>query len=218
MSAPSLHAPAAPREPNPEFAMVASLDRLGPVARALEARGMSAQVVSNSAEARDAAREWIPAGSRVFTATSRTLDLTGIAADVNSSGRYDALRPKMVQLDRRTQSRAIRELVAAPEYVVGSVHSITEGGEVVIASATGSQLAQYAFAADHVLWVVGAQKITADLETAFRRVREYSLPLEDARAREAYGVGSVIAKWLVVDREPRPGRTRVILVAENLGF
>lgn len=45
-----------------------------------------------------------------------------------------------------------------------------------------------------------------------------SSPLEDLRAREAYGIGSGINKVLIVNREVVPGRITVILVKEKLGF
>jgi hypothetical protein len=98
------------------------------------------------------------------------------------------------------------------------VHAVTEQGQVIVASMTGSQVGPYASGAGTVIWVVGAQKIVRDLEEGLRRVREYSYPMEDARAREAYGIGSGINKLLIVNREVVPGRISVILVKEKLGF
>jgi hypothetical protein len=89
---------------------------------------------------------------------------------------------------------------------------------VLIASATGSQLGPYAYGAGKLVWVVGAQKIVPSLEEGFRRIREYSLPLEDARARQVYGMQSFVGKLLVVSREAQPGRITVVIVKENLGF
>jgi hypothetical protein len=107
---------------------------------------------------------------------------------------------------------------ARPDVVVGSVHAVTEEGEVVIASATGSQLGPYASGAGTVIWVVGSQKIVPDLDEGLRRVREYVLPLEDRRTREIYGGPAFIGKLMIVSREQRPGRIVVILVRELLGF
>jgi acyl-CoA hydrolase len=112
----------------------------------------------------------------------------------------------------------MRRLAASPDYAVGSVHAVTEHGEVVVASASGSQLAPYASGAGAVIWVVGSQKIVPDLDAAFKRVNEYSFPREDQRAREAYGIGSGVNKLLVVNREFVPGRITVILVRQELGF
>jgi YkgG family uncharacterized protein len=70
---------------------------------------------------------------------------------------------------------------------LGSVHAITRDGALFIASASGSQLASYVWGAASVIFVVGAQKLVPDAETARRRIFEHSLKLEDARAYAAYG-------------------------------
>jgi hypothetical protein len=125
---------------------------------------------------------------------------------------------KLAELDPKTQGRERTILGAAPEYMVGSVHAITEGGSVVIASNTGSQLPGYASGASHVIWVVGGQKIVSDLDEAIKRIYEYTYPLEDLRAQEAYGINSNVSKLLIVNKEVIPHRIKVILVKENLGY
>ncbi|HNH27502.1 MAG TPA: LUD domain-containing protein, partial [Anaerolineales bacterium] len=109
------------------------------------------------------------------------------------------------------------KLRTIPDYIVGSVHAITEAGEVLTASGTGSQISSYAYGAGKVIWVVGTQKIVSDLNEGFRRIKEYSHPLEDARMQEAYGVNSSLNKILVLSRD-MPGRITIVLVKEELGF
>lgn len=89
---------------------------------------------------------------------------------------------------------------------------------MVAASATGSQLASYAAGARTAIWVVGAQKVVPDLDTALRRIRTYSLPRESQRAQEAYGFPSMIGKILIFEREALPDRGTVILLREAIGF
>ena len=107
--------------------------------------------------------------------------------------------------------------MASPEYVIGSVHAITHQGQVLIASGSGSQLAGYAFGASHVIWVVGAQKIVSNLDEGFRRIWEYSYPLENERMQALYGTGSFPAKILSIEMD-MPGRISILLVKEVLGF
>ncbi len=103
--------------------------------------------------------------------------------------------------------------------MVGSVHAVTENGQVVVASNTGSQLPAYAYGSQNVIWVVGTQKIVSDLDAAFNRINEYVLPLEADRARKAYGVeGSNVSKLLILNKEINPNRIKLIFVNENLGF
>jgi len=153
----------------------------------------------------------------VHNPPSRTLEQIGVAADIENSVAFHASRPRLHALDRKTQQGEIRRLAASPDVVVGSVHAITEQGQVLVASASGSQLGAAAFGAGTVIWVAGTQKLVPTLEEGLRRIREYSYPLEDARARQVYGQPSAINKILVVNGE-RPGRITVVLVKEQLGF
>jgi len=193
--------------------------RVATTARNLEANGFHTIVVSSREEARKAVEGLLPEGAEVFNATSATLDEIGIARLIEESGRYRAIRPKLLALRTEGKKAEQRRLASSPDYVVGSVHAITEKGQVVVASGSGSQLAPYAYGAGNVIWVVGTQKIVGDLDEAFDRIYSYTLPKESARVREVYGIpGSFVAKLLVVNREGEPGRVTVVLVNERLGF
>jgi hypothetical protein len=216
MSSTTLERPISKAEAS--WAAVATEAQIETTVAALRGHGFDAQVVDDEAAARDAVFALIPDGSEVHEASSTTLDQIGVTAEVNSSGRYGAVRPRVFSMDRATQAAEIRKLMSAPEYMLGSVHAVTQTGSLVTASMSGSQLGPYASGAGKVILVAGANKIVPDLDAAFRRVEEHSLPLEDARAREAYGMGSSINKLLVMNAEITPGRTTVILVRESLGF
>ena len=204
--------------PKPEFAVLASDQRIDAAAQALEHNGIRALVVDTGQEARLRVRELLADGAEVFNNTSRTLESIGVAEDIERSGRYQATRLRLYQMDREMQGREMRVLAAAPEYVVGSVHAVTDGGSLLIASASGSQLGPLVSGAAHVILVIGGQKIVADLETGLRRIREYSYPLEDERARRVYGVPSGVNNVLIINRVLVPQRVTAILVKEKLGF
>ena len=201
-----------------EFSKLASLATILAVAEALEGRGINAAVADSGEAARSAVQALLPVGAEVFNNTSRTLEVIGVAEDIERSGLYQPLRPRLYQMDREMQGREMRQLAAAPDWVVGSVHALTEDGALVIASASGSQLGPVVSGAGHVILVVGGQKIVPDLESAVRRIYEYCLPLEDLRARQAYGVPSGVHNVLIVNRSIVPGRITAILVNESLGF
>ncbi len=188
------------------------------MANALERNGIICTVVDSADEARKAVRSKLPVGAEVYNNTSRTLEISGIAEDIERSGQYQPLRPRLYQMDRQMQVREMRQLSASPDWVVGSVHALTEEGSLLIASASGSQLGPIVSGAGHVVFVVGSQKIVPDFNTALRRIYEYSFPLEDRRAREAYGVPSAVNNVLVINKAVVPGRITAILVNEPLGF
>ena len=193
-------------------------DRLERATAALTAHGFTVETLDGVAAARARLTDLIPAGASVFTGASETLRLSGIEADINASGRYDAIRPRVLAMDRATEADAIRRLLASPDVAVGSVHAVTETGSLVIASGSGSQLPGYAGGAARAIWIVGAQKIVPDLETALRRVEEHCLPLESARTQAAYGSPSAINRLLVLNAELHPGRGVVLLLREAIGF
>ena len=120
-------------------------------------------------------------------------------------------------MDRNTQAREMRKLVAAPDFEIGSVHALTEEGQLVEASATGSQMGPYSASSGHLILVVGSQKIVPDLDTALQRIKEHVMPYEDARLREQMGVGTKIARILIIERDYVPGHTTVILVKQPVG-
>src|SRR5439155_27095426 len=158
-------APGAPPIPNPEFGVPASDERIAAAAEALGRNGLSALVVDTGEEARLRVHELLPDRAEVFNNTSRTLESIGIAEDIERSGRYQAIRLRLYQMDREMQRREMRVLASAPQYVVGSVHAVTDDGSILIASASGSQLGPLVSGAAHVILVVGGQNIVADLET-----------------------------------------------------
>ncbi|HTW01633.1 MAG TPA: LUD domain-containing protein [Streptosporangiaceae bacterium] len=201
-----------------EFTDAASAERLGRAAAELRAHGFGAEVLDDAAAARARVRELVPEGVSVLTGASETLRLSGIDEDINGSGRYDAIRPRILAIDRATGGDEIRRLVASPEFVVNSVAAVTETGSLVLASGSGSQIPANAGGAARAVWVVGAQKVVPDLSTALRRVEEHALPLESARAQAVYGMPSAINRLLVLNADPHPGRGTVLLLREAIGY
>lgn len=213
---PSVGAPSS--EAKDQFSRPASMQQLRAVSEAFESNGIVASLVGSGEEARQAVRSLLPVGAEVYNNTSRTLEVIGVAEDIERSGLYQPLRPRLYQMDREMQAREMRQLSAAPDWVVGSVHAVTEEGSLLIASASGSQLGPIVSGAGHVLLVIGAQKVVPNLTAGMRRIYEYCFPLEDQRARQAYGVPSGVNNLLVINKAVVPGRITAIVVNESLGF
>jgi len=183
----------------------------------LKKNGIEAFVVENGNVAREKVLEMLQKNAEVFNSTSVTLDTIGLSKEI-VEGNFNSVRKKFMSMDRNSQGKEMKMLGAAPEWMVGSVHAVTQDGKVLIASATGSQLSGYAYGAGKVIWVVGTNKIVKNQEEGFRRIYEHTLPLEDARARKVYGSGSGVNKLLIINKEVFPGRITVIFVKEKLGF
>jgi hypothetical protein len=204
--------PAAP------FTDPAPAERLERTAKALTEHGFTVEILDDAAAARARVQELIPEGASVFTSASETLRLSGIDEDINASGRYEAVKPRVLAMDRVTGADDIRRLLASPDVVIGSVAALTETGSLVAASGSGSQLPAYSGGAARAIWVVGAQKVVPDLGAALSRIEDHVLPLESARTRAAYGWPSAVNRLLILNAEPRPGRATVLLLREAIGF
>jgi LUD domain len=201
-----------------DFAAPASAERLERAVAALRANGFAAELLDDAAAARARIKGLIPVGAGVFTGASETLRLSGIAQDIEEGDRYEAIRPRVLKMDRATEGDQIRRLVATPDVFVASVAAVTETGSLVIASGSGNQLPASAGGAARAIWVIGAQKVVPDLSAALRRIEQHALPLESARAQAAYGQPSAVNRLLVLNAEPHPGRGTVLLLREAIGF
>jgi hypothetical protein len=202
-----------------EFAELASGERIATAAAALERNGIRPLLAATGADARGLVDSLLTGGAEVYNNTSQTLEATGVAGDIERSGRYQPLRLRLYRMDREMQRREMRTLAANhQDYVVGSVHALTEGGSLLIASASGSRLGPLMSGAGRVILVIGAQKIVRDVATGMRRIYEYCYPLEDARARRAYGVPSGVNNILIINKAVTAGRVTAIIVKERLGF
>ncbi len=204
-------------EVSDRFAALPDDQALAATVVALEEHGFSVEVVDGLGAAREAVLARIPHGSSVMTNTSVTLQETGIADAINDDGPYESARNKMFALDFATQAQEMKVIGGQAEYALGSVHAVTRDGTLVIASASGSQLASYAWGAANVIFVVGAQKLVPTLEAAHERIYQHSLVLEDARAQAAYGQHSSVGKVLEIHQE-LPGRIHVVLIRQSVGF
>jgi len=202
--------------PMSQFDVLPDEQTVAATVSALESHGFTVEVVDDLTAARKAALAQIPHGARVWKNTSITLDETGISAEVDApDGPYESVRLQMTAQNFAT--RQMKEIAAAPDYALGSVHAITQDGELLIGSASGSQFATVAWGADHVVLVAGLHKVVPDLDTARRRVREHSLPLENVRAQEAYGQNSRLNKTLEIYGD-LPGRTHLVLIRQVIGY
>jgi hypothetical protein len=200
-----------------DFSAPAAQAQVDSLAANLRERNFEVVVVESAAEVKGVVMARIPDGAQVHSGKSKTLEDAGVFKELMESNRYDFIRRRTMKMDRATQGDEIRRLGSAPDVMLGSVQAVTEAGQMVVTSASGSQIGPYASGAGKLILVVGSQKIVPDLDAAFRRIQEYVFPWEDARLREQFGIATAITRTLIIERDFRPGRTTVILVREPIG-
>lgn len=200
-----------------DYTQAATDQQIQTTKEALEVNGFKVKVVNDLKELHDEVINLIPKKSQVFTATSKTLDKASLTEELNSD-KYSSVRdmfmPMYGQPDKQVEMKRIG---SASDYAIGSVHAITEDGQVVIASASGSQIPNYVYGATNFIWAVGSQKLVKDLDEAMDRLETHTFLLEDARALKAYGAHSSINKVLIYRKETQ-GRGTVIIVKQPVGF
>ena len=190
-------------------------------AAALNANGIQATIVKTGSEAKQLALETIPRGVTVMTNSSVTIEQIELLTHLEHNSYYKSVRQQIASAgESHSERHEARRRHLAVDWAVGSVNAVTQDGQLVLASRTGSQLPFGAFSANHVLWIVGAQKIVAGLPEAWQRVYEYCLERVEERLARTLGheARSYINRLLVVTREEQVGRIQVILVNEELGF
>lgn len=201
-----------------DYSKAVSKEEIKKAIKSLQSHGIGAELFETSEAATQKIVHIVPKDAEVFTMSSATLDESGLA-DIFNSDAYSSVRNNLMTLDREKDSKKMRKLGTAPDYAIGSVHAITQDGKLVIVSNTGSQLPAFAYGAEKVIFVVGAQKIVKDLSEAMERIEKYTLPLESKRVQKAYGMPeSAIRKWLIIDSEIDPQRIQVLIINQNIGY
>jgi len=199
----------------------ASQESIEKTVQALEANGFQPEVAENRVEALERIKALIPKDASIHNGASTTLQEIGYIDYLKSDthGWNNLHATILAETDTEKQNKLRRES-AFSEYYLGSVHALSETGEMVIASNSGSQMPHLVFTSPNIILVVGTQKITPTLADAIQRLEEYVIPLEDKRAMEAYKSHTMNAKTLILHKEnPMWGRkVHVILVKEPLGF
>lgn len=208
-------------EPN-KFAQLASDTQIERTRRALEAKNIHAIVAKNGADVKIKLFVLVPDNTAVIISNPAILDVLGIPhlppKKINKSGPYVPLRVKLIRMERKTENREVQMISTIPEYMISTVHAVTEMGQVIVVSETGSPLAGYADGAAHIIWIVGIQKIVATLDAGMKYVDGYTFTLKDVYPLKEYGMQSSMKKLLIVNNEFMPSRATMILVKEKLGF
>jgi len=196
--------------------------RVEQTSTALRANGFKVEYVSNGKEALEKILSLMPQGARVMKGSSATLDQIGFNSLLKSGVHPWVNLKEGVFAEKDPQKRMeLGKQAVLTDYFVGSVQAVTQSGQLVSGSGTGSQIAAYAFMAKNLILVVGTHKVTSDLDEALRRLREHCLPLEDKRMKGLGAPGTVLSKIFIYEKELRPDTmvsVHVILVNEPLGF
>jgi hypothetical protein len=204
-----------------KYTELAADESINRVVEGLKTRNFNSIVVETGFQAVDNLKKLIPKGASIMNGSSTTLQEIGFIDYLKSNDHgWNNLHEAIVAEQDPTKQSLLRKQSLASDYYLGSVHALTEGGEILIASNTGSQLPNIAYGSQNVIFIVGAQKIVKDLPAGFERLANYVVGLEDQRMQKAYGMGTKHNKTLILHGESAfTGRKiTLIIVKEKLGF
>jgi len=204
-----------------EYNTLANKESVEKTTKSLRERNVEVFLVENSSEALAKIKELIPSESSVMNGASATLNQIGFV-DYLKKGEHGWGNLHEAILNEKDPSKQalLRKQSVLSDFYLGSVHALAETGEFIIASNTGSQLPHIVFTSPNLIFVVSTKKIVPTLADAMNRLNEHVIPLEDKRAKEAYGFGTAANKVLIFNGENSKMQRKVmmILIEEDLGF
>jgi len=205
-----------------DYDTLASQDMVNTTIKALEQRGLLPELVQSRVEALERIKQLIPTGASIMNGSSRTLEEIGFVQYLKDGNHgWNNLHEAILTEKDPAKQVAVRKQAVLSDFYLGSAHAVSQTGEIVIASNSGSQLPHLVFTSPNIILVVSTKKITQDLDTAVARLKDYVFPLEDARMKSVgVAAGSFISKLLIINREPPfLGRKfHIIFINEKLGF
>ena len=191
------------------------------VEKALAERGFLPESVETGADALARIKELILVGSSVMNGSSRTLEEIGFVDYLNGRAHgWNNLHEAILVEKDPVKQKELRGRSVLSDYYLGSAHAVTEEGEIVISSNSGSQMPHLVFTSPNIVLVVSTKKIVPTLSDAFERLEKHIIPLEDESIQKKYGIHTMRSKTLILHREnPMMGRkVHIIFVNEKVGF
>lgn len=189
--------------------------------KALNSKNILTVVAKNGKEALNEIKKIIPQGASLMNGASKTLEQIGFLEYLKSGEHnWNDLHAKVFSENDPVKRLVLRKQATLSDFYLGSVNALTESGEFIVASATGSQLPQIVYTSPNLIFVVSTKKIVSNMNEAIERLEKHVVPLEDKNMREKFGIGTSLNKIVIFKNEnPRMGRkVHLILVEEDLGY
>jgi hypothetical protein len=188
---------------------------------ALRTHNFKPRTIASGKDALAYIKTAVPKGASIMNGTSTTLQQIGFVDHLKTGEHgWNNLHATVLAEQDKQKQALLRKQAVVSDYYMGSAHAVTETGELVIASNSGSQLPHLAYTSPNLILVVSTKKIVPTLAAAFDRIEQHVVPQEDARMKATAGYGTALNKTLILRGEnPAIGRSvEVLLVNEDLGF
>lgn len=193
----------------------------------LEKRQMEGYYCRTSEDAVKKALELMPAGSSVGWGGSMTLTESGLM-DAVKNGDY-VINDRETAKTKEEQKEMYAKILNS-DFFLMSTNAITLDGQLVNIDGRGNRISFLCYGPEQVVIVAGMNKVEADVDSAMKRVRNVASPKNTVRLNkktpcaatgkcgDCLSPDCICAQMLVTRFSIVPGRIKVILVGEELGY
>lgn len=194
----------------------------------LARRHFEACYCPTAAEARQKVSELIPDGSSVTWGGTMTVRDLGIPQMLRERGTLDVWDRDLVSTEEEKLEMYRRAFRA--DYYLSSANALSEDGVIVNIDGNGNRVAAITWGPQHVIFVIGLNKVAQDAEAALKRARSTASPINAARfdiqtpcqtdglCHNCNSPQSICNYVHFLRNSSKPGRIIVVLVGESLGY
>ena len=193
----------------------------------LEKRNMEGYFFETGAECVKAITDLIEEGSQISWGGSESIKECGL---------FDALKKgNYTLIDRMTakspeESRELYVKAVLSDYYLMSTNAITMDGELINIDGNGNRVACLIHGPRNVIIVAGMNKLVSNVEAGYARVRDIASPantkrlnrntpcFHTGRCGDCLSSDCICNQVVITRRSGHPGRIKVFLVAEDLGY
>jgi hypothetical protein len=160
---------------------------------------------------------------------SKTLMATGLCEYFMEADQYDVIDTFDRSIPRKEVLERRRQALLADLFLTGT-NAVTEAGQLMNLDMIGNRVGAITFGPRHVIILLGRNKVSADLEEAMFRVKNYAAPVNTMRlgmktpcaqtsvCEECRGPQRICNTWTITEKSFPKGRVKVVLINEDAGF
>lgn len=194
----------------------------------LKKRQIDGYYCKNSEEALKLACSFVTSGSTVSFGGSMTLEETGVLPHLRS--REDITLFDRAKASNLEETHAIYAQAFTADTFFMSTNAITLEGELVNIDGNGNRVAALIWGPKQVIILAGINKVCSNLEDAYHRVKNIASPPNCVRLNrntpcastghcgDCYSPDCICSQTVITRRSGIPGRIKVILIGEALGY
>ena len=197
------------------------------VIKGLESRNMTGYYAASKEEALKKALEIIPAGASVTMGGARSAYEIGLV-DAIKAGNYRFIDRENAETPEEKRKAMLEGYDA--DFFLSSANAMTDDGVLVNIDGNSNRVSMIAQGPKKVLFIVGMNKVTSDIDSAMKRARNVAAPINAQRfglstpcsklgtCMNCKSPDTICCQFLITRFSRHTDRIHVILVNDDLGF